>query len=186
MHWFAAINWLLQCHWVGHWWPLQDYLISSYTEGRTEFFQVLELGCTLENFMGTLENRLTASHPFHAKLLCHRPQINYQESGREQMWPTPNWLHQNAPFSLPLVLPCSAPPFTFLYCTEHCVISFTVDLNMCLAHVTDIMSPSLTFHYKTFPCVTVHTFPITWAKAHWILRDFKCSFGCVPSEFKYF
>lgn len=46
--------------------------------------------------MRTLEKSLTTSHPFHAKLVCHWPQINYQESGREQMWPTPNWLHQHS------------------------------------------------------------------------------------------
>lgn len=46
--------------------------------------------------MRTLEKSLTTSHPFHAKLVCHWPQINYQETGREQMWPTPNWLHQHS------------------------------------------------------------------------------------------
>ncbi len=54
--------------------------------------------------MRTLEKSLTTSYPFHAKLVCHWPQINYQESGREQMWPTPNWLHQHS-LSLLIIFP---------------------------------------------------------------------------------
>lgn len=118
----------------------------------------------LESFMRTLEKSLTTFHPFHAKLVCHWPQINYQESGTEQMWPTPNWLHQHSAyvFSLLFRLILLLPPSAFssarqTWCgINHC---FVVDLNMCLAHYKHLRA--LSIFWWVFPCVAVQTVPST-------------------------
>lgn len=111
--------------------------------------------------MRTLEKSFTTSHPFHAKLVCHWPQINYQESGREQMWPTPNWLHQH---SLSVCL--SFFPSLFCFSLSSALLSRCsihhcfVDLNMCLAHYKH--SKALSIFWWVFPCVAVQTVPTTW------------------------
>lgn len=68
----------------------------------------------LESFMRNSAEKLHHISSVSTRLLCHRwPQINCQESGSEQMWPTPNWLHQHSvcrvslSHSLSLSLPLS-------------------------------------------------------------------------------
>lgn len=54
----------------------------------------------LESFKRNYGEKLDRISSVSTRLLCcHWPQINCQESGSEQMWPTLNWLHQH---SLPL------------------------------------------------------------------------------------
>lgn len=51
----------------------------------------------LESFKRNSGEKLDRVSSGSTRLLCcHWPQINCQESGSEQMWPTLNWLHQHS------------------------------------------------------------------------------------------
>lgn len=91
-------------------WPIQEYLITFYTRICMDCLKAWSVQGVLETVMRMLEKSLTASHPFHAKLVCHWPQINYQETGREKMWPTPNCLYQHSLHLLIHFPSCSALP----------------------------------------------------------------------------
>lgn len=62
----------------------------------------------LESFKRNCGEKLDRISSVSTRLLCcHWPQINCQESGSEQMWPTLNWLHQHS-LSFSLALSCKA------------------------------------------------------------------------------
>lgn len=181
--WFCALA-DIQHQWVGQQRPFQESSISFYTRMHMDFLEPWSVRSALESFMRTLEKSLTTSHPFHAKLVCQWPQINYQESGKEQMWPTPNWLHQHS-LSLSLCLffflhvsPALLSP---LYQKKFSTESMTVlKLTLaCVLHITSTHESSLVSLYKLF-------IP-TEMQSHWILRGvlpipFPPQCGCMYSN----
>lgn len=156
--WFRALA-DIQHQRVGQQRPFQESLISFYTGMHMDFLEPWSVCSALESFMRTLEKSLTTSHSFHAKLVCQWPQINYQESGKEQMWPTPNWLHSlslSASLCFFFFLRVSPALLSPLYQKEirHRIhYCFEADLSMCLAHYK---------HSWEFPCVTEQTVHTDW------------------------
>lgn len=119
------------------------FSFMSNTQGLITFWSVHSV---LESYILALEKILTTSHPFYAKPVCHRPQRDYQESGREQMWPTPNWLHQHS-----LCLLVLFPLLFFFYfriCTKRTSFSIQSPSQFCWSqHVScTLQAPDWSFH----------------------------------------
>lgn len=172
--WFRALA-DIQHQRVGQRRPFQESLISFYTGMHMDFLEPWSVCSALESFMRTLEKSLTTSHSFHAKLVCQWPQINYQESGKEQMWPTPNWLHS---LSLSLLLSASSFSFVFHQLYFHLFTkkkfgteSMTVlKLTLaCVLHITSTRESSLVSPNKLFIPTEI--------QSHWISR------GVLPIPF---
>lgn len=112
------------------------------------------------------------------------------ESGREQMWPTPNWLHQHS-FCVLILFSCQSV-LSFLQKStllsplhikdkqnniHHC---FEVDLSMCFTHNRYLKAFSI-FQWM-LPSVPVQIFPITWNAFPWNIKH-SCQFYFCPMWF---
>lgn len=106
----------MQRQWVGQQWQRPRESLILHRSGR-QLFRSLKclrrFGKFHEN-TGEKCDRIS-SVSLRGRSARRWPQINYQESGREQMWPTPNWLHQHSLLPLLMLLfpSCfSSPTFT--------------------------------------------------------------------------
>lgn len=129
------------------------------------FFVFWRVQCTLESFMRILgKTDHISSVPWIAGLPLTADKLS--ESGREQMWPTPNWLHQHS-FCVLILFSCRSV-LSFLRKStllsplhikdkhnniHHC---FEVDLSMCFAH--DRYLKAFSIFQWMLPSVPVQTF----------------------------
>lgn len=150
------------------------------------FFVFWRVQCTLESFMRILgKTDHISSVPWIAGLPLTADKLS--ESGREQMWPTPNWLHQHS-FCVLILFSCRSV-LSFLRKStllsplhikdkhnniHHC---FEVDLSMCFAHDRYLKA----FQWM-LPSVPVQIFPITWNAFPWNIKH-SCQFYFCPMWF---
>lgn len=135
--------------------------------------------CILESFMRILgKTDHISSVPWIAGLPLTTDKLS--ESGREQMWPTPNWLHQHS-FCVLILFSCRSV-LSFLQKStllsplhikdkrnniHHC---FEVDLSMCFSY--DRYLKAFSIFQWMLPSVPVQIFPITWKAFLWNIKEF--------------